>query len=238
MESKYRWRKGERKCPQCGAEAIIKGKAEYGGGWLCFDKKGGCKAKFTDNDAEITGQQVGRVANPDISDSYNTVLKIATKRALVAAVLITTGASCLFTQDVEDMAADHEPEPAPRQQAAPQQQRQAAAPRQQTRQAAAPAAASAPQQQQQGGQAGEFVDVIKDCRKAGSSPEGAARPWTRYEITTGSGDKYSTFSQTVYEAAEIARDEQAEVKLVWEDKGRGANITHIEKIHQGELIEQ
>src|SRR5271167_1156747 len=34
-ESKYRWREGKRKCPKCGAEAIIKGKEEYGGGWLC-----------------------------------------------------------------------------------------------------------------------------------------------------------------------------------------------------------
>lgn len=35
-------------CPKCQKPAIIKGKAEYGGGWLCFKKKGGCGAKFTD----------------------------------------------------------------------------------------------------------------------------------------------------------------------------------------------
>lgn len=34
-------------CPVCGVVgAIIKGKPEYGGGWLCFQKKGGCGAKF------------------------------------------------------------------------------------------------------------------------------------------------------------------------------------------------
>jgi hypothetical protein len=34
-------------CPSCGVVgAIIKGKPEYGGGWLCFGKKGGCGAKF------------------------------------------------------------------------------------------------------------------------------------------------------------------------------------------------
>src|SRR5262245_38875149 len=38
-ESKYRWRQGERKCPGCDKPTIIKGKAEYGGGWLCFAKK-------------------------------------------------------------------------------------------------------------------------------------------------------------------------------------------------------
>jgi hypothetical protein len=35
------------KCPECGeSKAVIKGKAEYGGGYLCFKKKGGCGAKW------------------------------------------------------------------------------------------------------------------------------------------------------------------------------------------------
>ncbi|NNG16955.1 MAG: hypothetical protein HKM89_10785 [Gemmatimonadales bacterium] len=30
-------------CPECGGtEAVIKGKEQFGGGWLCWDKKGGC----------------------------------------------------------------------------------------------------------------------------------------------------------------------------------------------------
>lgn len=30
-------------CPECGkSNAVIKGKEEYGGGWVCFKKKGGC----------------------------------------------------------------------------------------------------------------------------------------------------------------------------------------------------
>lgn len=33
-------------CPDCGASAIIKGKAEFGGGYLCWKKEGGCGAKF------------------------------------------------------------------------------------------------------------------------------------------------------------------------------------------------
>ena len=54
-ESKYRWRKAERVCPTCGADAIIKGRDEYGGGWVCFKKKGGCGAKFKDGDQSIEG---------------------------------------------------------------------------------------------------------------------------------------------------------------------------------------
>jgi hypothetical protein len=102
-ESKYRYRQGERKCPSCGQPAIIKGKQEYGGGWLCFPKKGGCGAKFKDGDQTIEGQQTGRVLNADVADQANTILKMAQKRALVAATLIGVNASEYFTQDVEDL---------------------------------------------------------------------------------------------------------------------------------------
>ena len=65
MESKYRYRKQERVCPKCGKETIIKGKAEYGGGYICFAKKGGCGAKFKEDDKAITDQIVGRVEYED-----------------------------------------------------------------------------------------------------------------------------------------------------------------------------
>ena len=103
-ESKYRWRAGGRVCPHCGQDAIIKGQEKFGGGWLCFAKKGGCGAKFKDGDAAIEGQSVGRVPNPDIADVDNTILKMAEKRALIAATLIATNVSDFFTQDMEDFA--------------------------------------------------------------------------------------------------------------------------------------
>jgi len=102
MESKYRWRKAERKCPKCGAEAIIKGKEEYGGGWVCYKKKTGCGAKFEDKDPDIIMQVRGEIENPNISDVHNTVVKMAAKRAKVNAIITATAASSLFTQDLED----------------------------------------------------------------------------------------------------------------------------------------
>ena len=111
-ESKYAYRSGGRKCPQCGAESIIKGREEYGGGWICFAKKGGCGAKFLEKDDAITSQSVGRIPNEDLADQYNTVLKMANKRSLVAAVLNSTAASDIFTQDIEDMPQFSEPAPA------------------------------------------------------------------------------------------------------------------------------
>lgn len=109
-ESKHAYRWSARKCPVCGVEAIIKGRKEYGGGWLCFERKGGCKAKFDEQDPAIVEQDVGRVTNPDLPDQYNTVLKMANKRAIVAGVLTATAASDMFVQDIEDLTpeADYE----------------------------------------------------------------------------------------------------------------------------------
>lgn len=102
-ERKYRYRKGDMICPACSkAGSIIKGRAEYGGGWVCFSKKGGCGAKFADDDSAIVGQQVGEVENQDPFDLDNTLLKMGKKRALVDAVLTATASSGMFTQDMEE----------------------------------------------------------------------------------------------------------------------------------------
>ena len=110
-ESKYAYRQGKRLCPKCDKDTIIKGKPEYGGGWLCFAKKGGCGEKWAAGAVEIEGQSLERVANEDLADQYNTVLKMANKRALVAAVLNVTAASDIFTQDLEDMPREARPAP-------------------------------------------------------------------------------------------------------------------------------
>lgn len=103
MESKYRYRNLKRVCPKCNEASIIKGKEEYGGGWVCFKKQGGCGAKFKDDEPTIVDQEVGKVDHTDPADYWNTVLKMAKKRAMVDAVLTTTATSDLFTQDIEDM---------------------------------------------------------------------------------------------------------------------------------------
>ena len=112
-ESKYAWRFTKRVCPTCAAEAISKSKAEYGGGWYCNRKAGGCGASFKPGSegakAVDSQREVGKIPNPDLADQYNTVLKMANKRALVAAVLNCTAASDVFTQDLED----EEPEAGP-----------------------------------------------------------------------------------------------------------------------------
>jgi hypothetical protein len=125
MESKYRYREAQKKCPSCGKEAIIKGRQEYGGGWVCFDKKGGCRAKFGDKDPKITDQQTGRVENSDFADQYNTVKKIAKKRAFVDATITASASGSLFTQDLEDLNGFIAPPPEEKK---PETQKQATPP--------------------------------------------------------------------------------------------------------------
>lgn len=113
MESRYRYRKAEQVCPICGKEAIIKGKKEYGGGWLCFGKKGGCGAKFTDGDPEIENQNMGRVEHPDPADNYNTVLKMGKKRSMTDAILTATAASDIFMSGDDDEPPSKPGDPPP-----------------------------------------------------------------------------------------------------------------------------
>lgn len=124
-ERNYAKRQANRCCPQCGVDAIIKGKDEYGGGWVCFTKKGGCGWKWPDGSPAIEAQPVGEIDNPDLPDFWNTVVKMAKKRAVIDAILLTTGASAIFTQDIGDdggPTAPPEPQAPPRQQAAPSAQ--------------------------------------------------------------------------------------------------------------------
>ena len=118
-EDKYRYRgqKG-RKCPACEMEGTIRrgsaryapgmrehGKADPGyenGGFYCWKKLDGCGATFPDKDQRILSQTVEKEKNENPHSLKNTLEKMADKRALVAATLIATGCSDLFTQDIEE----------------------------------------------------------------------------------------------------------------------------------------
>ena len=102
-EKKYRYRNAERVCPECGQPTISKSKEEYGGGYYCNQKRGGCGAKFKKGDQAIEGQVLGQVQNPDPHDVENTIVKMAAKRSYIDAAKRTTASSGLFTQDAEDM---------------------------------------------------------------------------------------------------------------------------------------
>ena len=107
LESKHRYRGAQgKKCPKCGAAAIRRSAAEYGGGWYCNDKAGGCNSKFkvgSDEDKQFAKESSARAENQDPADQFNTVLKMAKKRALVDAVRTATACSDIFSQDLDDL---------------------------------------------------------------------------------------------------------------------------------------
>lgn len=77
------------------------------------------ESKYRYRSKWVNGSKV-REENPDIADTWNTVLKIAKKRANVDAVKSTTAASDIFTQDIEDMPQAFRDQQQPRRpQAAP-----------------------------------------------------------------------------------------------------------------------
>jgi hypothetical protein len=103
MESKYRYRGGEKKPT---GELVPK---EY---WN-LRKEG----QTTEAQQLLGGPRYGaskidgvwqicefgeKMENPDIADTYNTVLKMAKKRAYVDGILSATAASDIFTQDIID----------------------------------------------------------------------------------------------------------------------------------------
>lgn len=98
MESKYRYRNSE---PVSTGKTVPR---EYwderdpallgGKGYMAKKDESGAWKIFKKGDK--------KVENPDIADTYNTVLKMASKRSLVDATLKATGGSCEFTQDLED----------------------------------------------------------------------------------------------------------------------------------------
>lgn len=104
-EAKYAWRKGQRSCPNCGVVGSVLKSKNPGEGWFCWKKREGCGATWPDGSPiakEIEAQATDRTPNPDLADTYNTVVKMGCKRSLVAGTLNATAASDLFTQDLED----------------------------------------------------------------------------------------------------------------------------------------
>jgi len=87
-ESKYRWRWENWKDKRNGPPAD-QGWEQASGKWGAYWRR--------------------RTENRDLFDQWNTVLKMAKKRALVDLALTISGASEKFTQDVEDMREDSAP---------------------------------------------------------------------------------------------------------------------------------
>jgi hypothetical protein len=106
MESKHRYRGASGKtCPKCGAMSCKASKKEFGGGYYCDAKAGGCGERFKPGTPECLALDelpTTKQENLDPADQWNTVIKIAQKRAYTGCVKCASAASELFTVDMED----------------------------------------------------------------------------------------------------------------------------------------
>lgn len=108
LESNYRYEQARRLCPECGKPSIYQGKKEYGGGFYCSSRNGGCNQKFSFDDRRITEQPAQAETNP--YDKRPTVTMMAQKRAFIAVIREYSGASAIFTQDGPEFGGYVEPE--------------------------------------------------------------------------------------------------------------------------------
>lgn len=230
MEAKYRWRGGEKK-PLDPPVPVPK---EY---WN--ERKDGAPREKLDAllggsgraPSKIDGQwlvcEIGeKMENPSIADTYNTVLKMAVKRATVHGVLAATAASDIFTQDVEDMPpeqlgsvhrqTEQKAEPTPD------------TPRRTSEPATAQQETAAPLQREDGKLvlSGVYLDAVSS--KSGKT---GTRAWTKYGLKVGEA-WYSTFEREVGEAAMAAKAGGTRVTLVYEPDAKG--YLNIVSLHDGE----
>jgi len=203
MESKYRWRNSERICPKCSQPAIIKGKEEYGGGWLCWPRKGGCNSKFATDDPAIANQSLGKIENDDIYSIVNTVDKMAQVRALKGATR-----NLGFSDHFEDMDDDADAAPSG----------SSAKPQQSVKQPQKKAEAAAPS---------TWSGTLREITtKTGKKKNG--QPWTLYELHGHDNTLLCTFDTKLSEQAQafLESGEQIEISYTVTSQG-GFNVQSI-----------
>lgn len=105
METKYRYRGTELEITET---PVPKGYWDNRDAAILAQAMGGefepkqLSAKKNEKNQWVVAIKGDKKENPDIADTYNTVLKMAKKRAHVDAILTCTAASDIFTQDIDE----------------------------------------------------------------------------------------------------------------------------------------
>ena len=116
-----------------------------------------------------------KTENEDLADVYNTVLKMAKKRAHIDATLTVTGAGDLFTQDLIEDEDDPKKEPVK----------------------------MPVEKKQETTTAQTVTGIVEDVVEIHSKPD-AAKPWTKWGVKVA-GETYGTFDKTLGDAATVLK---------------------------------
>ncbi len=157
-----------------------------------------------------------KVEHDNPADYYNTVLKMAKKRAHVDAILTATAASDIFTQDVEDM-----PEVIPGAKEVPKSE--AKPPLKEPQKKAETAKASA--------EAMADILIVETAitdTKILKEGESKGKPYKLYGITGDNNTIFRTFSDSIAESAKNAQIFNQKVKIFYTTGQYGNIITEME----------
>lgn len=156
------------------------------------------------------------------ADYYNTILKMAKKRAHVDAILTATAASDIFTQDPEDM-----PEVFPGAKAA------TATTKAPLKQPGKKADKNADNTDKAVGQ--ELQTVVTGIMSVASSEgESNGKPWKLYRITGDNAAVYKTFSDTYADLGNTAAESGQKCKIIFAAGAKGNAINGMEIIEERE----
>lgn len=164
-----------------------------------------------------------QVEHPNPADYYNTVLKMAKKRALVDGTLTATGASDMFTQDIEEMAANKavvQPETVAMDDGLVDDSPGLAS---------IPPPPPAPTHVPTEAQVTERTFISQVSHKEG---ETRGRKWVLYTISDSDGQRYSTFDESLYAMATQAQINRDPVRLEWTKEGRGRKLQNMTEPQQ------
>lgn len=155
-----------------------------------------------------------KIENEDIADVYNTVLKIAKKRAHIDATLTVTGAADLFTQDL----IENEDEPQKPEIKMPTEKK-----------------TEPPAQAEIGGDLMAEITLGEVKTKTGKSAKGE---WTRYYTQASDGEFYSTFSDTLGGVMQEMSGQPVRMKYKIETtaKGESRTVVDIDNVVPGDEL--
>jgi len=151
------------------------------------------------------GKGADRIENPDIADTYNTVLKMAKKRSHTDAILTATAASDIFTQDLEpdDPKGNDKPK------------------------------IKTPERKSSGESedAGVWVGLIVSAQEKTNGVTKDGRKWTLYVIKGADGAEFVSFSDSEADMAAKAMASDTKIQIDWEKDNRGGKkITCIQEV--------
>lgn len=235
MEGKYRFRGGEKEGtgrPVPKEYWNLKNAGDTAGALALIGGPGFAPGKV---DGEWQICSIGEKQEHDNpADYYNTILKMAKKRAHVDAILTATAASDIFTQDVEDMpevfGAKKEKAPPKQAPLAMPQRKAPASPPPATKKekpAPAPAAAPAPQEGLQ-----TFTGNIMGVTS--KDGESGGRKWTLYSLAASDGNTYKTFSDTYADIGNSATADGSPVRITYKTEKNGLLIVGMEVLEERE----